>query len=682
MELQNQLLFYSFLQIQGFSEKKERAYWANGISTLQELGGRLSSQQSLFEWDDIVFPSICALENRNADFFAERLEKKDYYRIAYSFPEDVMFLDIESTGLSTYYHYVTLVGWVMNGVYDCWIQGTNSENFLQAFRTAKLIVTFNGTRFDCRFLNHTFQTKDFTQKPHLDLMYLCRRFDLLHGQKVIEDCVGFLRPAEVHGTDGKEAIALWYSFLFGEQIALERLITYNFYDILGMMYILDYVFFQYIYGSEFPKKGKPRPFYSRRVRLSKKKSTVALRTCVAVRKYIKENISNFSLGQLKRAFPYRIAGIDLAGKVSSRTGLCLLTGNLAETRVARTDEEIIRFVETTRPDLISIDAPLSLPKGRSSVYDSDPARKTAGIMRHCERVLKSRDVNSYPALIKSMQELTKRGIRLAELFRSQGYPVIECFPGAAQDVVQLPRKRTDQSLLKTGLSKLGIQGEFQTSKVCHDELDAITASLVGQFFISGYYEPLGIPEENDMIIPQKGLRLPAHDLIIGLAGPVATGKTVVGRHLEELGYRYIRYSMVIAQELGGEGRSVSRDELRREGWALYSGHHQYALNKKLAEAVEPSRRMVIDGMRHSEDSTFWKEQAYSCFYLIYIESDYALRRDRYFRRGNDPASYDEAVSAPVEAHVSELRDKADFVVVNNGSLEQLFKKIDEIILKL
>lgn len=677
MDLQDRLLFYSFLQIKGISEQKEHAYWKNGICSLAQLDESFHTQQSLFHEESEAALNIRALERGDIDFFLERLDKKQYYRAAYSFPEDVMFLDIETTGLSTFYHYVTLVGWIVNGKYGYWLQGTDPKLFLDAFQSTKLIVTFNGKRFDCKFLDHTFQTNIFSRKPNLDLMHFCRRFKLTDGQKIIEKKVGFLRPEALEDMDGKEAIALWYDFLFGRKDSIERLILYNFYDILGMTYILDWLFFRNIYGQDFLKAGKPSPFYCKNIQLSKKKCVPSEKICKNVRAYVKKYISNFPRERLEPAASYRVAGIDLGG----RTGLCLLTDSWAETRVAYTDEEIIRFIQETQPNLISIDAPLSLPKGRTSVYDDDPAR-SAGILRHCERELKRRGVNSYPALIRSMQELTKRGIRLAKQFRAEGYPVIECFPGAAQDVVQLPRKRTDESLLKQGLAEFGIDGAFRETSVCHDELDAITASLVGQFFISGYYEPLGIPEENNMIIPQKSYRSPAYGLVIGLAGPMATGKTEVGRYLERTGYRYIRYSQVIARDLSKSGHSATRSDLRQKGWDCYSGDGQYSLNKKLAEVIPACHRLVIDGMRHNEDFTFWKEREYLRFFLIYIDSEYEQCERRFMARGNDCVDYRAAVSHPVESHVKGLRNKADYVVENNGTREQLFEKIDAIVLKL
>ena len=689
MDLEEMLLFYSFSQIRGVSAGKEKDYWSAG-ETLHSLAEGLYHQQSFFEvnnnnidnTENDAMRCISALQHGDAFFFQERLEHKYYYRIAYSFPRDIMFLDIETTGLSTVYHYVTCVGWMLNGVYGYWLQGTDPQSFLSAFKTAKMIVTFNGTMFDCKFLDNAFHIDEFSKKANLDLMFLCRRFGLTGGQKEIERKIGFSRPETLKETDGKEAIALWYSFLFGKHTALKRLIEYNFYDIQGMAYILDWVFFNKIYGQEFPRLGAPRPFFSGNIELKRSISLPSSAICADIRDFVKRNISNFSRDLLKISNSYRIVGIDLAGKTSSRTGLCLLKGTSAQTRVAHTDEDIAQFIQETQPDLISIDAPLSLPNGRTSVYDDDPERKNAGILRYCERELKRRNVNSYPALIRSMQELTKRGIYLAERFRKLGYPVIECFPGAAQDVVQLPRKRTDESLLKRGLLKFGLRGAFRRQPVCHDELDAITASLVGQFFISGYYEPLGIPEENDMIIPQKEYRPAPHDLVIGLAGPPAAGKTTVGKYMESFRYAYIRYSQIIEQELASSARSIDRNDLRVAGAGLYRANYQYDLNKKLSRYITQYPRVVVDGMRHFEDYTFWKERCFLNFILIYVDAEYELCRERFFTRGDESGDYDQAVSHPAEAEVTALKSKSDYIIKNNGTFDELYAAVQDILSKL
>ena len=118
---------------------------------------------------------------------------------------------------------------------------------------------------------------------------------------------------------------------------------------------------------------------------------------------------------------HRIVGIDLTGSELRPSGWSFLHNGQANTERIGSDEQLIAATLAVKPDLISIDSPLSLPKGRISVDDDDPGRQSYGIMRECERILKKRGVNVYPSLIRSMQSLTARGIRLREA-RSQNGP--------------------------------------------------------------------------------------------------------------------------------------------------------------------------------------------------------------------------------------------------------------------
>jgi predicted nuclease with RNAse H fold len=102
-----------------------------------------------------------------------------------------------------------------------------------------------------------------------------------------------------------------------------------------------------------------------------------------------------------------------------------------------------------------------------------------------------------------MQGLTDRGIKLAQQLRQLGFNVIESYPGAAQDILGIVRKKISTEELKQGLLDFGISGAFVDSKPTHDELDAITCALVGYFYLSGCYEALGNKDEGYLIIPKS-----------------------------------------------------------------------------------------------------------------------------------------------------------------------------------
>jgi uncharacterized protein YprB with RNaseH-like and TPR domain len=128
--------------------------------------------------------------------------------------EDIVFLDIETTGLSRVYDYVTVIGIERNGVYHAHKEGDSMEKVHKMLRGANTLVTFNGTLFDVKFLQHHF--KDLVFPPHhIDLRFLMRRIGYTGGQKAIEVSLGLKREEEVRGLTGYEAVVLWHEYRRG-----------------------------------------------------------------------------------------------------------------------------------------------------------------------------------------------------------------------------------------------------------------------------------------------------------------------------------------------------------------------------------------------------------------------------------------------------------------------------------
>jgi predicted nuclease with RNAse H fold len=195
-----------------------------------------------------------------------------------------------------------------------------------------------------------------------------------------------------------------------------------------------------------------------------------------------------------------VVGIDLTGSEKKASGWAVLQHGAAQTRRIKSNGDLIAVTIAARPAVIALDSPLSLPKGRISVYDDDPGRYIYGISRLCERQMLKRGIRSYPTLIRSMQQLTLRGMLLAQEFKAQAFEVIECFPGGTQDILGLPRKQKGLADLVQGLIRLGIKGDYLNAS--HDEIDALTAALAGCFYLAGSYEALGDEEEGLLILPK------------------------------------------------------------------------------------------------------------------------------------------------------------------------------------
>jgi uncharacterized protein len=196
--------------------------------------------------------------------------------------------------------------------------------------------------------------------------------------------------------------------------------------------------------------------------------------------------------------PLRVLGLDLAGSPRRPTGCCLLVGpHDARSSVAFADAEIRALITSSRPSLIIVDAPLSLPRGRRTIED-----RSGPHLRECDRELLRRGIRFFPLTLGPMRMLTERGMRLAAEFSKGGIPVVEGYPGASQDLLGIPRKGAGLGGLRRGLRRLGLAGDLSRRNLTHDELDAATIAWVGREHTRGRALVIGDPDEGLMVLPR------------------------------------------------------------------------------------------------------------------------------------------------------------------------------------
>jgi predicted nuclease with RNAse H fold/dephospho-CoA kinase len=578
-------------------------------------------------------------------------------------PAGVIFLDVETTGLSWFYDEITMVGWARGGQYNAILKGGDPKALLEELSNAQALVTFNGTLFDLRFLRKAYG--DIHLPPaHIDLRYLSKRVGLSGGQKNIERELGIDARRGVEQIDGAAAVLLWHEFLRGNLSALSSLIDYNRRDVLAMSEILDAVLDRL---DVHPHLWLQKPTFGEPARraLSYPLPAPSMPDLAALRSF--RSFSTLFDGT--RAADATIIGIDLTGSEKRASGWCTLRGSWAQTNTVFSDQEIVDRVLTERPSLVSIDSPLSLPFGRVSVTDDDPGRDEFGIMRRCERELKRRGINVYPSLLPSMQGLTRRGMMLAERMRAEGIPVIESYPGAAQDIMGIPRKGAGEEYLKRGLSEFGVKGPYERSDVTHDELDAITSALVGSFFLSGQFEALRGPTEGALIIPDLS-GIGHRTMVVGFSGKICAGKTTAARMLERSGFAYTRFSLVIDEEILAAGGTPDRESRQHLGSKIHLEKGQRWLCEKVLARVSEEPLIVVDGLRFPEDHAYFAESFGAQFIHVHVNASNENREQRYKSAEAGPA-FAQADSQEVESKIDRLGQLADAAIENNGTLDDL-----------
>jgi uncharacterized protein len=193
-----------------------------------------------------------------------------------------------------------------------------------------------------------------------------------------------------------------------------------------------------------------------------------------------------------------VVGLDLAGSPRRTTGYCAMDQEFrASTLPLHTDQEILDRTLADPVDLVTIDAPLSLPRGRRSL-----AHRSGPHFRECDLELRRRHIPFFPLTLGPMRTLTARGMRLKAALRLRGLEALESYPGGAQDVLGMPRKSAGNGPLRRALVRFGVSGLAPAGRLTHDELDAVTSALVGVLWLQGKAIAIGDPEEGQILLPK------------------------------------------------------------------------------------------------------------------------------------------------------------------------------------
>lgn len=498
------MLHQTFIHIPGIGKQTEQELWQHGIQNWDDAdrfekrfgfaGPRL--QRKL---DEYIPLSRCAIQNRDAAFFQRLTALGEAWRVYPEFSDNCVYLDIESTGLSTVFDSVTVVGLYDGRRYTVFTQGDDLDDVQRALQNYSVVVTFNGSGFDLRFLKNTFP--ELVLPPiHIDLRWISRRLGYSGGLKELERSLGIVRKSEVAEINGFDATVLWAKYLRGDTAALENLIEYNTEDVVHLKAIMEICYDKMSERTaEFLQQSIPSLFAGvSDVPKGRRRAEEAARK-VPIKNSGRDIVSRLLSTAAHGSGAPRIVGIDLTGSERRATGWALLDGAVATTKAIRSDEELLRETLAANPEIVSIDSPLSMPDG---VTDADNIGNRP-IYRRCELALKRMGISVFWCLLPTMKSLTMRGMRLASELRKDGLNVIESYPGAAQDLLGIPRKGSSLEELKQGMARIGITGDYLIGSVSHDEVDAITSALVGLFFLADDYIALGTPTEDYLIIPRS-----------------------------------------------------------------------------------------------------------------------------------------------------------------------------------
>lgn len=187
-----------------------------------------------------ISQSINDLNDGNLNHIISQLPQKEHWRILESFYQDATYFDIETTGLSSYDNYTTVISAYRNGELKTFVYGENLDDFLDLVDNSTLLVTFNGNCFDIPFLENSFNIPQINC-PYIDLRWICYHQGYSGGLKSIERQLGVPRPKGIAEIDGFEAVRLFHKWQKGDLNSRKKLIKYCQVDSLTVFLISELI---------------------------------------------------------------------------------------------------------------------------------------------------------------------------------------------------------------------------------------------------------------------------------------------------------------------------------------------------------------------------------------------------------------------------------------------------------
>lgn len=177
-------------------------------------------------------------------------------------------------------------------------------------------------------------------------------------------------------------------------------------------------------------------------------------------------------------------------------------------------------------------------------------------------------------------------------------------------------------------------------------------------------------------------------MIIGLTGKNASGKGVVAEYLKERSFYYFSLSDVIREEIEKRGKKVTRGLLIEVGNELRTKLGPSVLAERILSRLEPDKNYIIDSIRNPAEIESLKRNGN--FKLLNVTASEETRFERLKERGreNDPKTFEEFLELEdkeskneeeVKQQIEKCEEMADFTIANDGSLEELYEKLNSII---
>lgn len=182
-------------------------------------------------------------------------------------------------------------------------------------------------------------------------------------------------------------------------------------------------------------------------------------------------------------------------------------------------------------------------------------------------------------------------------------------------------------------------------------------------------------------------------ITIGITGTLGAGKGTIVEHLIKT-YGFTHYSVrdFIITEVKRRGLPINRDMTTLVANDLRSQNYpSYIIEELYKKALKSQTNSIIESVRVIGELNFLKKK--DGFYLFAIDAEPKTRYERIFSRQSalDNVSFEKFLSDekhementdPTKGNIKQCIEHADFIFTNNGNIEDLQKKVNEVMYKI
>ena len=175
-------------------------------------------------------------------------------------------------------------------------------------------------------------------------------------------------------------------------------------------------------------------------------------------------------------------------------------------------------------------------------------------------------------------------------------------------------------------------------------------------------------------------------MIIGITGTLGAGKGTVVEYLKEKGFKHYSASGLLKELLLAEGKVPSRDTyspLAKKIRTAYPG----GIPQLLWEQIEKDNpeNLVIEALHDIGEAQFVKDKK---GILIGIDADIEVRYERSVKRGSEKdhvtlEEFKDHIHREEESadghNIRAVLEKADHIILNEGTVEELYTQLSEIL---